>query len=151
MYCPSIFLRGKELSDEEKIVRNYKYSSLPKFIIIDIENPMRCFYEQVADMVNCEAELDFILDEIVTHIADINFYHQGIEALHAQIKQMHSHQIEFKNDGIILANATSQLAHAVMEQIEINKLYVSSGVFPYEHHGWLGTYTPIFRKNLEFV
>jgi hypothetical protein len=155
MNSPSILSRERELTPTEKLHRERKYLFVPEMIILDLEEAMRVFYEQVARMDNCDnvlfvTELDYLLDEIVMYISDINFFHDGIESLGKEIITMYTQRNELE-DGKILAAAAKQLAHALVEQISIYRLYVDSGVFPYQHSGWLSPYSPSFSKNLEFV
>lgn len=120
----------------------------PRTLIMDIEEPVKKYHETINVLTETEIDISEMLDEIMIYLSDISTCQNGIESMSNNIKNMYQSN-HLEEEGIIVADATVELALVIKKQAIQNKLYTDDGELPYIVGGWINDTLPLFKLNVE--
>lgn len=131
------------------------YQRIPELLVVELKEELEIFFEETANIHECDYDLDVIVKEIMMFISDNNFVTSGLQMLKTNITDCHSQANGYApDDGEALGNATYKLGLALFQKFNGMNAYLNDGTLPFEFSRWIDYKTllpvPVFKKCLDY-
>lgn len=121
------------------------YGDKSRYLILDLEKPIRRFVEDTADLQEHDYPVEEVLGELLIYM-----HLQWLDADY--ISDLREDMLRnFPVDGPVLVQAMERLGKSLLHQLHVCRAYTADGRMHYTIDRWLDKVTPVLVKRAELV
>lgn len=125
------------------------FFQLPQYVVLDLEEPIRKYHDQIAHVDEYELSIDEVLSEALIFIADEWRADQGLGAFHETMGQVFTTVDISPQEAEIVGTAAEALAKDLLQQIRQGHLYAADHLLHYRlAKEWVDENTPVLERHL---